>query len=283
MSVFKPLIGEHGYLALLEYIKTHGQARNDRTGIGTLSHFGAQIRFDLASTFPLFTTKKVHFKSVAHELLWFLRGDTHINYLHAHGVSIWDEWADAATCARFGMPMGELGKIYGHQWRNFGGTLGKQDGIDQITRLIDGIKQNPYGRRHIVTGWNPADIDSVALPPCHTLFQFFVDGDRLSCQLYQRSADLFLGVPFNVASYALLTYMVAKVCNLHAHEFIWTGGDCHIYTNHLSQVDTQIKRDILPAPTLSIADKDDIFAFDYQDFTLHNYQHHSAIKAPVAV
>lgn len=278
----KGLYGEAGYLALLAHI-LNSAPKTDRTGTGTLSHFGAQIRFDLTQGFPLFSTKRVYFKAIAYELLWFLSGNTRVDYLHQHGITIWDEWATDEVCARFGLPTGELGKIYGHQWRNFGGTLGANDGFDQIKWLINEIKQNPSSRRLIITGWNPYDAHKVALPPCHTLFQFFVQDGKLSCQLYQRSADMFLGVPFNVASYALLTHIIAMVCDLSVGDFIWTGGDCHIYANHVAQVKTQISRTPLPLPTLTLDKVDDIFAFDYHHIHLHGYTHHPKIDAPVAV
>lgn len=276
------LHGEAGYLALLAHI-LNSAPKTDRTGTGTLSHFGAQIRFDLTQGFPLFSTKRVYFKAIAYELLWFLSGNTRVDYLHQHGITIWDEWATDEVCARFGLPTGELGKIYGHQWRNFGGTLGANDGFDQIKWLINEIKQNPSSRRLIITGWNPYDAHKVALPPCHTLFQFFVQDGKLSCQLYQRSADMFLGVPFNVASYALLTHIIAMVCDLSVGDFIWTGGDCHIYANHTDQVRTQIARAPLPMPTLTLDKLDDIFAIDYHHIHLHGYTHHPKIDAPVAV
>ena len=252
-------------------------------------HFGAQLRFDLADGFPLLTTKKVHFKSIVYELLWFLKGDTHVKYLQDNGVRIWNEWATAEQTAKFGRDEGELGPIYGHQWRNYGaskddnGNYG-QDGIDQIANVVQQIKTNPNSRRLIVSGWNPAEADQVALPPCHTLFQFFVANGKLSCQLYQRSADLFLGVPFNIASYALLTHMMAQVTGLGVGEFLWTGGDCHLYQNHLAQVDEQLSRTPYELPTLTLnSNIDDIFAFEFDDINVENYQCHPAIKAPVAV
>ena len=280
---------ERAYLELLDYVREHGTVKGDRTGTGTLSHFGAQLRFDLSDGFPLLTTKKVHFKSIVYELLWFLSGDTHVGYLQEHGVRIWNEWATAAQTARFNRREGDLGPVYGHQWRNYGATKDdngdyQRDGVDQIANLIEQIKNNPNSRRLIVSGWNPAEADQVALPPCHTLFQFFVADNKLSCQLYQRSADLFLGVPFNIASYALLTHMIAQVCDLEVGEFVWTGGDCHIYQNHLEQVQTQLTRTPLPLPKLQLNPQvDDIFAFTYTDIHVHNYESHPAIKAQVAV
>lgn len=282
-------INEAAYLALLQHVLTHGSRKGDRTGTGTYSHFGAQLRFDLQAGFPLLTTKKVHFKSIVYELLWFLKGDTHVDYLQQHGVRIWNEWATAEQTARFGRSEGDLGPIYGHQWRNYGASKDehgnyRQDGIDQITQVVEQIKNNPNSRRLIVSGWNPSEANQVALPPCHTLFQFFVADNKLSCQLYQRSADLFLGVPFNIASYALLTHMVAQVTGLDVGEFIWTGGDCHIYQNHINQVNEQLSRSLYPLPTLALnPDIDDIFDFDFADIEVKNYQSHAAIKAPVAV
>lgn len=285
---------EQGYLNLIRYVRDYGTVKSDRTGTGTLSHFGAQLRFNLRDGFPLMTTKKVHFKSILYELLWFLRGDTHVNYLQENGVRIWNEWATAEQTARFKRPEGELGPVYGHQWRNYGATKNTeggyhQDGIDQISELIHNIKTNPDSRRLIVTGWNPAEATQVALPPCHTLFQFFVANTAsgkpsLSCQLYQRSADLFLGVPFNIASYALLTHMVAQVCDLDVGEFIWTGGDCHLYNNHINQVNEQLSRQPFTPPKLWLnPDVDDIFAFTASDIKLEDYQSHPTIKAQVAV
>ncbi|MBE0441929.1 MAG: thymidylate synthase [Psychrobacter sp.] len=280
---------EQGYLDLLQHVLTTGTEKGDRTGTGTLSHFGAQLRFDLASGFPLLTTKKVHFKSIAYELFWFLSGSTHVDYLQANGVRIWNEWATAEQTARFDRPAGDLGPVYGHQWRNYGATKDdagnyNADGVDQITQVIEQIKTNPNSRRLIVSGWNPGEADQVALPPCHTMFQFFVADNKLSCQLYQRSADLFLGVPFNIASYALLTHMVAQICGLEVGEFIWTGGDCHIYQNHREQVELQLTRSLYTLPTLVLnPDIDDIFAFTYEDISVEGYESHPAIKAKVAV
>ncbi|WP_201592040.1 thymidylate synthase [Psychrobacter pulmonis] len=280
---------EQAYLDLLQYVMTNGTEKGDRTGTGTLSHFGAQLRFDLADGFPLLTTKKVHFKSIVYELFWFLSGSTHVDYLQQNNVRIWNEWATADQTARFNRPAGDLGPIYGHQWRNYGATKREDgsydnDGVDQITEVIEQIKTNPNSRRLIVSGWNPKEADQVALPPCHTLFQFFVADNKLSCQLYQRSADLFLGVPFNIASYALLTHMVAQVCGLEVGEFVWTGGDCHIYQNHREQVELQLTRSLYELPTLTLnPDIKDIFAFTFDDISVEGYESHPAIKAKVAV
>ena len=280
---------EQAYLDLLQYVLTNGTEKGDRTGTGTISHFGAQLRFNLADGFPLLTTKKVHFKSVVYELLWFLSGSTHVDYLQQHNVRIWNEWATAAQTARFNRAEGDLGPIYGHQWRNYAASKNadnsyNDDGIDQIANVIQQIKTNPNSRRLIVSGWNPAEVDQVALPPCHTLFQFFVADNKLSCQLYQRSADLFLGVPFNIASYALLTQMVAQVCNLDVGEFIWTGGDCHIYQNHREQVNLQLTRSLYTPPTLTLnPNVKDIFAFTYEDIHIEGYESHPTIAAKVAV
>ncbi len=270
-----PAIADHPerqYLGLLEDILAHGVRREDRTGTGALSVFGRQMRFDLAQGFPLLTTKKLHFKSIAIELLWFLRGDTSVGWLREHGVSIWDEWADAD---------GELGPVYGKQWRSWAAPDGRS--IDQITNVLEGLRTNPYSRRHIVSAWNPADVDDMALPPCHCLFQFFVAEGRLSCQLYQRSADMFLGVPFNIASYALLTLMMAQASGLQPGEFVHTLGDAHLYLNHIDQAKTQLARAPRPFPTLTLAPKTDLFGFDYADFKLEGYDAHPAIKAPIAV
>ncbi len=280
---------EAAYLDLIRYVRDHGTPKGDRTGTGTLSHFGAQLRFDLQDGFPLFTTKKVHMKSITYELFWFLKGDTHVKYLQDHNVRIWNEWSTAEHTARFGRPEGELGPIYGHQWRNYGASKNKdgsynQDGIDQISEVIEQIKTNPNSRRLIVSGWNPAEATQVALPPCHTLFQFFVADGKLSCQLYQRSADLFLGVPFNIASYSLLTHMIAQVCDLDVGEFIWTGGDCHLYQNHIEQVNEQLSREAYELPNLWLNPEiKDIFDFTFDDIRIDNYKSHPAIKAPVAV
>lgn len=261
------------YHDLMRHVLEHGHKKEDRTGTGTLSVFGYQMRFNLAEGFPLLTTKKVHLKSIIHELLWFLQGSTNIAYLKEHGVTIWDEWADAK---------GNLGPVYGYQWRNWP----KPDGthIDQITQVVNAIKKNPDSRRLIVSAWNVADVDQMKLPPCHAFFQFYVADGKLSCQLYQRSADIFLGVPFNIASYALLTMMVAQVCGLKLGDFVHTLGDAHIYLNHLDQVNEQLSRDERPLPTMHInPDVKDIFSFKFEDFTLENYDPHPAIKAPVAV
>lgn len=280
---------EQAYLDLLKHVMTNSSEKGDRTGTGTLSHFGAQLRFDLADGFPLLTTKKVHFKSIVYELFWFLSGSTHVDYLQENNVRIWNEWATADQTARFNRPAGDLGPIYGHQWRNYGATKREDgsydnDGVDQITEVIEQIKTNPNSRRLIVSGWNPKEADQVALPPCHTLFQFFVADNKLSCQLYQRSADLFLGVPFNIASYALLTHMVAQVCGLEVGEFVWTGGDCHIYQNHREQVELQLTRSLYELPTLTLnPDIKDIFAFTFDDISVEGYESHPAIKAKVAV
>jgi thymidylate synthase len=261
------------YLQLLQHILDNGVQKNDRTGTGTVSSFGYQMRFNLQDGFPLVTTKKVHLKSIIHELLWFLRGETNIAYLKEHGVKIWDEWADET---------GELGPVYGKQWRSWDG----KDGIiiDQITDVINQIKKNPDSRRLIVNAWNVADLPKMALMPCHTMFQFYVANGKLSCQLYQRSADVFLGVPFNIASYALLTMMIAQVCDLEPGEFIHTFGDVHIYTNHLEQVQLQLSRKPFSLPTMKLNSAiKKIFDFTFDDFTLEDYQSHPAIKAPVAV
>jgi len=261
------------YLELMRYVKANGVKKGDRTGTGTISVFGYQMRFDLAQGFPLVTTKRVHFKSVVYELLWFLQGSTNIKYLNDHGVRIWDEWADEK---------GELGPIYGYQWRSWPAPNGAH--IDQMTQVIDQIKHNPNSRRHLVSAWNVAEIDKMALPPCHTFFQFYVAAGKLSCQLYQRSADIFLGVPFNIASYALLTLMVAQVCGLQPGDFVHTFGDAHLYLNHLEQVDLQLARDPYPLPQLSLNPAiTSIYDFDYDDIVLENYQYHPTIKAPIAV
>ncbi|MGP5408074.1 thymidylate synthase [Psychrobacter celer] len=280
---------EQAYLDLLRHVMSEGSEKGDRTGTGTLSHFGAQMRFDLSDGFPLLTTKKVHFKSIVYELLWFLSGSTHVDYLQENGVRIWNEWATAEQTARFNRPAGDLGPVYGHQWRNYGATKDENgrynnDGVDQIAQVVEQIKTNPNSRRLIVSGWNPGEAEQVALPPCHTLFQFFVADNKLSCQLYQRSADLFLGVPFNIASYALLTHMIAQVCGLGVGEFIWTGGDCHIYQNHREQVELQLTRECYTLPTLTLnPDVDDIFAFRFEDISVNGYASHPVIKAKVAV
>ena len=261
------------YTDLLRHVLAHGNKKEDRTGTGTLSVFGYQMRFNLAEGFPLLTTKKVHLKSIIHELLWFLQGSTNIAYLKENGVRIWDEWAD---------DNGNLGPVYGYQWRNWP----KPDGthIDQITQVVDAIKKNPDSRRLIVSAWNVADVDQMKLPPCHAFFQFYVADGKLSCQLYQRSADIFLGVPFNIASYALLTIMVAQVCGLKLGDFVHTLGDAHIYTNHMEQVNEQLSRDLRALPQMQINPSvTDIFSFKFEDFTLENYNPHPAIKGLVAV
>ncbi|MCC6247910.1 MAG: thymidylate synthase [Rubrivivax sp.] len=261
------------YEDFMRHVFEHGVDKSDRTGTGTKSVFGRQMRFDLAEGFPLVTTKKVHFKSIALELLWFLRGDSNVRWLQERGVSIWDEWARAD---------GELGPVYGVQWRSWP----KPDGghVDQIAEVVQQLKANPDSRRLIVSAWNVAELPKMALAPCHAFFQFYVAGGRLSCQLYQRSADIFLGVPFNIASYALLTHMLAQQCDLEPGEFIWTGGDCHIYTNHLEQVQTQLARAPRPWPTLAIARRPpSIFDYVYEDFAIEGYDPHPPIKAPVAV
>ncbi len=263
---------EQQYLDLLADVLANGVRRDDRTGTGTQGVFGRQIRFDLAQGFPLLTTKKLHLKSIILELLWFLRGDTNVRWLQDQGVSIWDEWADEH---------GELGPVYGRQWRSWQAPDGRS--IDQLAKVVDAIRTNPSSRRHIVSAWNPADVDDMALPPCHCLFQFFVAEGRLSCQLYQRSADLFLGVPFNIASYALLTAMMAQVTGLEPGEFVHSFGDVHLYLNHLEQAKVQLTRDPRPFPVLTIAPRTDLFAFAYEDFTLEGYDAHPSIKAPIAV
>ncbi|KPL59850.1 thymidylate synthase [Rossellomorea vietnamensis] len=261
------------YLDLCKHVLENGTKKEDRTGTGTISTFGYQMRFDLQEGFPLVTTKKLHVKSIIHELLWFLKGDTNVAYLQENGVRIWNEWADEN---------GELGPVYGHQWRSWSGANGET--IDQISNLIDTIKNHPDSRRMIVSAWNVADVDHMALPPCHCLFQFYVSDGKLSCQLYQRSADVFLGVPFNIASYALLTMMVAQACDLEAGEFVHTFGDVHIYQNHLDQVKLQLSRDPKPLPTLTInPEVKDIFGFSFEDFKLEGYDPHPHIKGVVSV
>lgn len=261
------------YLEMLKYIRDNGVEKKDRTGVGTLGVFGYQCRYDLNKGFPLLTTKKVHLKSIIYELLWFIAGDTNVRYLHDHNVSIWDEWADEN---------GDLGPIYGHQWRSWPTPDGKE--IDQLSGIVDMIRNNPDSRRMLVSAWNVGEVEKMALPPCHCLFQFYVAGGRLSCQLYQRSADTFLGVPFNIASYSLLTMMLAQVCGLEPGEFIHTTGDTHIYLNHLEQVDLQLSREPRQLPSMRInPDVKDIFSFRYEDFTLEDYDPWPAIKAPVAV
>jgi thymidylate synthase len=264
----------------MRHVLEHGHVKSDRTGTGTRSVFGWQMRFDLTEGFPLLTTKKLHLRSIIHELLWFLQGDTNIRYLKENGVSIWDDWADAR---------GDLGPVYGHQWRHWPAGDGRE--IDQIADLIDGLKKNPDSRRHIVSAWNPADIPQMKLPPCHALFQFYVapatgpgQAPRLSCQLYQRSADIFLGVPFNIASYALLTAMIAQQCDLTPGDFVWTGGDCHLYLNHLEQAREQLSREPYPLPRLVLRRRPpSIFDYVYEDIEIADYRAHPAIRAPVAV
>jgi thymidylate synthase len=257
----------------MRHVRDNGLRRTDRTGTGTISVFGYQMRFDLAEGFPVVTTKKLHLRSIIHELLWFLKGDTNIRYLKENGVSIWDEWADEN---------GDLGPVYGSQWRSWPAPDGQK--IDQISNVIEQIRTNPDSRRLIVSAWNPAEVDNMALPPCHSLFQFYVSDGKLSCQLYQRSADILLGVPFNIASYALLTLMIAQVCDLEPGDFIHTFGDAHLYINHLQQVDLQLSREPFPLPTVSLnPDIKSVFDFTYDDITLNNYQSHPAIKAPIAV
>lgn len=261
------------YLDMMRHVLDHGAVKTDRTGTGTRSVFGHQLRFDLSQGFPALTTKKLHLKSIIVELLWFLRGDTNIAYLKEHGVSIWDEWADAK---------GELGPVYGKQWRAWPTPDGRH--IDQIQQLLDQLRKNPDSRRLIVSAWNVGELDKMALMPCHALFQFYVADGKLSCQLYQRSADIFLGVPFNIASYALLTMMVAQVVGLKPGDFVWTGGDCHLYSNHLEQAQLQLSREPRRLPTMTInPDVKDLFAFRYEDFVLSDYDPHPHIKAPVAV
>jgi thymidylate synthase len=260
------------YEDLLRLVLETGTAKADRTGTGTTSLFGHQMRFDLSQGFPLVTTKKVHLKSIVYELLWFLRGDSNVGWLQEHGVSIWDEWAD---------PAGELGPVYGVQWRSWPTPSGEH--IDQITQVLATLKSDPDSRRMIVSAWNVADIPSMALAPCHAFFQFYVADGKLSCQLYQRSADLFLGVPFNIASYALLTHMVAAQAGLEVGDFVWTGGDCHIYDNHVDQVREQLSREAFSSPTLQLAHRDSIFDYTFDDVTIVDYRHHAPIKAPVAV
>ena len=265
--------GERQYLDLLATVLERGATKTDRTGTGTKSLFGAQMRFDLAESFPLLTTKKLHLKSIVYELLWFLSGDTNVRWLQDRGVSIWDEWAD---------DKGELGPVYGYQWRHWRTPDGRE--IDQIRQVVDSIRNKPDSRRHIVTAWNPADVDRMALPPCHALFQFYVADGKLSCQMYQRSADLFLGVPFNIASYALLTLMVAQVTKLVPGDFVLTLGDAHLYLNHLDQAREQLQRSARPFPRMRLNPAvEEVFGFRYEDFTLEGYDPHPAIKAPIAV
>jgi thymidylate synthase len=261
------------YLALMREVRDHGAQKSDRTGTGTRSLFGYQMRFDLKQGFPAVTTKKLHFRSIIHELLWFLKGETNVRYLKENGVSIWDEWADAN---------GDLGPVYGYQWRSWPAPDGRH--IDQISQVMRDLKQNPDSRRMIVSAWNVADLPRMALQPCHAFFQFYVAEGRLSCQMYQRSADIFLGVPFNIASYALLTQMVAQQADLEVGEFVWTGGDCHLYSNHMQQVEEQLKREPLPLPRLAIKRRPpSLFDYTFEDFEIVGYQSHPAIKATVAV
>lgn len=277
------------YLDLLQLVLETGQARGDRTGTGTRSLFGHQLRFDLNAGFPALTTKRLHLRSIIHELLWFLRGETHVQPLQEAGVRIWNEWATAEQCARFGRPEGELGPVYGHQWRNFGATRKadgtyESDGLDQLQRALDLIRNHPTSRRILVTGWNPQEADQVALPPCHTLFQFYVHDGRLSCQLYQRSADLFLGVPFNIASYALLTHLVAKVCDLGVGDFVHTFGDVHLYNDHLEQARLQLTREPRPLPRLVLDDDiTDLFSVRFEQIRIEDYDPHPTIRAKVSV
>ena len=261
------------YHDLMQFVLEHGTQKMDRTGTGTLSVFGWQMRFRLEEGLPLITTKKLHLKSIIHELLWFLSGSTNIDYLKRHGVSIWDEWADA---------QGELGPVYGHQWRSW--PAGDGQTLDQIKMLMEQLKKDPDSRRLIVSAWNVADLPKMALAPCHALFQFYVAQGKLSCQLYQRSADIFLGVPFNIASYAMLTHMVAAQADLGLGDFVWTGGDCHLYLNHLEQAKQQLSRHTFPLPSLRFARKPaDLFSYRYEDFIIEHYESHPAIKAPIAV
>jgi thymidylate synthase len=261
------------YLDFLRHIRQHGARKEDRTGTGTLSVFGYQMRFDLAAGFPLVTTKKLHLRSIIHELLWFLSGETNVKYLHDHGVSIWDEWADEH---------GNLGPVYGKQWRAWPAADGRS--IDQLARVVEQLKTDPNSRRILVSAWNVGQLDQMALLPCHALFQFYVADRRLSCQLYQRSADALLGVPFNIASYALLTHMLAQQCDLDVGEFVWTGGDCHLYLNHLEQADLQLMREPFPLPKLALRRKPpSLFGYSFEDFEILDYRHHDAIKAPIAV
>ena len=264
--------GEQQYLDLLAELLERGASKSDRTGTGTLSLFGRQMRFALADSFPLLTTKKLHLKSIIYELLWFLRGDTNVRWLQERGVTIWDEWANA---------QGELGPVYGYQWRHWRTPDGRE--IDQIAQVVESIRRNPDSRRHMVLAWNPADVDKMALPPCHALFQFYVADGRLSCQMYQRSADVFLGVPFNIASYALLTLMVAQVTGLSPGEFVLALGDVHLYRNHIGQAREQLVRAPRPFPRMRLTPKRDLFAFQYEDFAIEGYDPHPAIKAPIAV
>jgi thymidylate synthase len=261
------------YLDFLRHIREHGAAKDDRTGTGTMSVFGYQMRFDLSAGFPLVTTKKLHLRSIIYELLWFLRGDTNVRYLHEHGISIWDEWADEN---------GELGPVYGKQWRSWPTHDGRH--VDQLAQVVEQLKSNPNSRRILVSAWNVGELDRMALLPCHAMFQFYVAGGRLSCQLYQRSADALLGVPFNIASYALLTHMLAQQCDLAVGDLVWTGGDCHLYLNHLQQADLQLSRAPYPLPQLKLRRRPpSLFDYAYEDFEVVGYRYHDAIKAPIAV
>jgi thymidylate synthase len=261
------------YLDFLRHIREHGAAKDDRTGTGTMSVFGYQMRFDLGAGFPLVTTKKLHLRSIIYELLWFLRGDTNVQYLHEHGVSIWDEWADGN---------GELGPVYGKQWRSWPTQDGRH--VDQLAQVVEQLKSNPNSPRILVSAWNVGELDRMALLPCHAMFQFYVAGGRLSCQLYQRSADALLGVPFNIASYALLTHMLAQQCDLAVGDLVWTGGDCHLYLNHLQQADLQLSRAPYPLPQLKLRRRPpSLFDYAYEDFEVVGYRYHDAIKAPIAV
>ena len=277
------------YLELVQRILDEGKDREDRTGTGTRGIFGHQMRFDLREGFPLVTTKKVHLRSIVHELLWFLRGETHVASLQAAGVTIWDEWATPEQTARFGRQAGDLGPVYGHQWRNYGATLRPDgtyasDGVDQLARIVEQIQKTPHSRRLLVTGWNPREADQVALPPCHTLFQLYVQDGELSCQLYQRSADVFLGVPFNIASYALLTSMIAQVCDLRVGDFVHTFGDAHLYRNHLEQARLQLTRTPRALPKLRLSPGvRDLFSFRFEDIAIEGYDPWPAIKAEVSI
>ena len=282
-------MSEAAYLGLLKEVFEKGRERKDRTGVGTRGLFGGQLRFDLRDSFPLLTTKKVHLKSIIHELLWFVSGETHVQPLKDAGVTIWDEWATAEQTARFGRQAGDLGPVYGHQWRNFGATKNPdgsyaKDGVDQLARLLHDLREKPTSRRLIITGWNPKEADEVALPPCHTLFQFHVQDGELSCHLYQRSADLFLGVPFNIASYALLTLMIAQASGLKPGDFVHSFGDVHLYSNHLEQAALQLSRMPRAFPKMKLNPaRTGLFDFRFEDFTLEGYDPHPAIKAPVAI
>jgi thymidylate synthase len=282
-------MSERAYLELLETLLTRGKPRRDRTGVGTLGLFGAQLRFDLRERFPLLTTKKVHLKSIIHELLWFVSGSTHVQPLKDVGVSIWDEWATPEQTAKFGRQAGDLGPVYGHQWRNFGATKKtdgtyERDGVDQLAAIVRDLRETPHSRRLLVSGWNPEEAMQVALPPCHTLFQFHVQDDEVSCHLYQRSADFFLGVPFNIASYALLTMMLAQATGKKPGDFVHSFGDVHLYVNHVEQAKEQLSREPRRFPLMTLnPERTDLFGFRFEDFTLSEYDPHPAIKAPVAV